>query len=735
MFQLAPESILTKRGQIGFNGAIRTILGILAITCICVCAARAQEPDKVVADFEGTNYGSWVTTGAAFGSGPAPGTLPGQMNVDGFRGNGLVNSFYGGDDSTGTLTSPPFKVERRFLQFRIGGGGSPGKTCINLLLDGKIVRSSTGPNTVPGGSEHLAQQQWDVGELLNQRVVLQIVDQATGSWGHVNIDQIVQSDRKIPGLIGLSDVSRQIKVEGRYLNLPVKNGAPKRRVSVLLDGKAEREFDIELAPGKPDWWAFMDLTPFKGGNLGVKVDKLPEDSTGLKAIDQSDEIKDHDSLYREALRPQFHFTSRRGWLNDPNGLVFYQGEYHLFYQHNPYGWDWGNMTWGHAVSPDLIHWQELPNALFPDQHGGMFSGSAMVDWNNTAGFQTGKENVLVAMFTAAGKPFTQGLAFSNDRGRTWTKYDNNPVLPHLAAENRDPKVIWYAPEKEWVMALYLDHSDYALFSSPDLKRWEKLSDVTIPGDSECPEFFEIALDGNPQTKRWIFYGASGRYLIGTFDGKNFHPESGPLVLQQGNCWYASQTFNDVPATDGRRILIPWGRTGTGFRGMPFNQSMGIPVELTLRTTDAGPRLFANPVKELASLRTKSHSIKARTFSAEENPLANVEGELFDIVTEITPGDAAEIIFNLRGVPVAYDVKKEELSCGDRKALLKTRGGKIRLRLLVDRASIDIFGDDGAVYLPMSAAILAANRSLELYTKGGNAKIDSMEVFELKPAWE
>ncbi|HWQ91869.1 MAG TPA: glycoside hydrolase family 32 protein, partial [Clostridia bacterium] len=298
----------------------------------------------------------------------------------------------------------------------------------------------------------------------------------------------------------------------------------------------------------------------------------------------------------EPLRPQFHFTSRRGWLNDPNGLVFYKGEYHLFYQHNPYGWGWGNMHWGHAVSPDLVHWKELPIALYPDEHGTMFSGSAVVDWNNTAGFQSGSEKPLVAMFTAAGKPFTQGLAFSNDRGRTWTKYENNPVLPHIVAENRDPKVIWHAPEQKWVMALYLDESDYALFASKDLKRWEKLSDVRIPGDSECPEFFEMPVEGREGETRWVFYGASGRHLVGKFDGTTFKPEGGPQELQRGNCWYASQTYSDIPARDGRRILIPWGRMTARevpfHQGMPFNQMMGLPVELTLRNTDDGLRLCA-----------------------------------------------------------------------------------------------------------------------------------------------
>jgi fructan beta-fructosidase len=199
--------------------------------------------------------------------------------------------------------------------------------------------------------------------------------------------------------------------------------------------------------------------------------------------------------YGERLRPQFHFTSRTNWLNDPNGLVFYKGEYHLFFQHNPSGINWGNMTWGHAVSTDLLHWRQLDDALKPDRLGTIFSGSAVVDWDNTAGFQSGNEKTLVAIFTSAGKPFTQSMAYSTDRGRSWRKYDKNPVLNHVAGENRDPKVIWHVPTKRWIMALYLDGEKYALFSSPDLKRWEKLCDLPEFGASECPDFFELQITG------------------------------------------------------------------------------------------------------------------------------------------------------------------------------------------------------------------------------------------------
>jgi fructan beta-fructosidase len=547
---------------------------------------------------------------------------------------------------------------------------------------------------------------------------------------------LAQGNRPSPasaqGLPGAVDPSREIILQKRYLNLPVKNGGPKRQMTVLIDGEPPRRFEIELADERPDWWAFMDIAPFPGKRATLRVDQLAPGSSGLSAIDQSDEIKNADTLYREKLRPQFHFSARRGWNNDPNGLVFYKGEYHLFFQHNPYGWSWGNMHWGHAVSPDLIHWTELPIALYPDEHGTMFSGSAVVDWNNTSGFQTGREKVLVCIFAAAGNPFTQDIAYSNDRGRTWAKYANNPVLPHVAAENRDPKVIWYAPEQKWVMALYLDKNDYALFSSKNLKAWERLSSVTIPGTSECPEFFEIPLDGIKQNTRWILYGGNGRYLIGRFDGRTFTPDSGPHDLQFGNCFYASQTFNDIPPRDGRRILIPWGQMATP--GMPFNQMMGLPVELTLRTTEEGPRLFVNPVTEHASLVIRTHTIRPGPLRPGDNPLANLKGELLDISTEVACDSASELEFNLRGIPVVYDVTKGILSCRDKKAPLHAVGGRIRLRLLVDRTSVDIFGNDGRLYMPMGVIVPSDNLSLAISARGGSARINSLEVRELQPAW-
>ena len=189
------------------------------------------------------------------------------------------------------------------------------------------------------------------------------------------------------------------------------------------------------------------------------------------------------------------------------------------------------MTWGHAVSKDMIHWTQLDHAIYPDDLGTIFSGSAVVDQRNTAGFQTGDEKVLVAFYTSAGthttpsRPFTQSIAYSNDRGRTWEKYSGNPVLGHIKGHNRDPKVVEHKPSGRWVMALFIDEHDYALFGSSNLRQWEHLCDLTLPGVSECPDLFELPVDGDPAHTKWVFWGASGGYVLGTFDGSTFQAET------------------------------------------------------------------------------------------------------------------------------------------------------------------------------------------------------------------
>jgi len=705
---------------------------------IAFLAMNLQAADDIlVADFEANDYQGWKVSGDAFGTKPAQGTLPGQMEVSGFQGKGLVNSFSGGDDSTGMLTSPAFSIQRKYINFLIGGGKHPGKACINLIVNNKTVRTASGPNDRPGGTEALDWASWDVSKFAGKQAVIEIVDQQTGGWGHINIDHIIQSDKNFH--VPVVDVQRSMRFNQKYLQLPVKHGAAKRLLRMRIANRLVREFVIEYAEAEPDYWVFLDISPFKGKTASLELAGVRGGKAkALDTVFQSDQLKEADGFYKEGLRPQYHFTSRRGWNNDSNGMVYYAGEYHLFYQHNPFGWAWGNMTWGHAVSTDMIHWQELDDAIHPDALGTIFSGSAVIDKRNTTGFKAGSEAPLVCIYTSAGgtnqwsrdagNKFTQSLAYSNDRGRSWTTYAHNPVLEHIRGSNRDPKVIWHEPSNQWVIVLYLDEHEMAFYTSKDLKTWTETSRLKC--FHECPELFALPVDGDEANSKWILYGASGEYLIGDFDGKTFKPETDQIRFHHGNCFYASQTFNNMP--DERRVQIAWGRIET--RGMPFNQMMLFPVTLKLNSTDAGIRMQAYPIKEIRKLRGEKTSIRNQTIKPGDNPLKALRGDCFDINTVVEVGDA-DFGLRLRDKELIYKAQEQTLSFGDHSAQVKPKQGKLRLRLLVDRTSIEVFANQGEIYMPLRCLPDEADtREIAFFSKG-DVTVKRMNVFELKSIWK
>ncbi|HVT12789.1 MAG TPA: glycoside hydrolase family 32 protein [Fimbriimonadaceae bacterium] len=427
--------------------------------------------------------------------------------------------------------------------------------------------------------------------------------------------------------------------------------------------------------------------------------------------------------YSEPLRPQFHFTAQKGWLNDPNGLVYFKGEYHLFFQHNPFGTEWGNMTWGHAVSKDLVHWTQLPEAIEPDALGTIFSGSAAVDQHGTAGFGNG---ALVCMYTAAGgtndaskgKPFTQCLAYSTD-GRTFHKFEGNPVLPHIEGENRDPKLIWYSPTHTWILALYLDGNRYALFSSIDLKHWTKTCDVDMSGTSECPDFFELPIDGG---KKWVFWGANGNYRVGRFDGKVFTPETNPIRSNFGNTSYAAQTYFNDPK--GRRVQIAWLRD-SNFPDTAWNQQMGFPAELKLRATSQGPRLSIYPVEEIKSL----HGPKLK---GKDGWYASASG-LLDIDARFEVPESGVLALTVNGRTISYDVASQTLQALGKRASVPPVLGRLDLRILADRASIEIYAQSGLVYMPLFTLPETSERGFRVQTTRG-WKAEKMDVYVVRSAW-
>ena len=564
-----------------------------------------------------------------------------------------------------------------------------------------------------------------------QQVVIQIVDRHTGGWGHVNVDHIIQSDQKREQ----APASRELNLNARYLHFPVRTGAPKRRMRLAAAGETIREFEIELAGDDAEFFVFTDVADWTGQTVTINVDKLSADSGALDAIRQSDEVPQADVFYSESFRPQFHFTSRRGWLNDPNGLVYHDGEWHLYYQHNPYGWNWGNMHWGHAVSSDLFRWQELGEAVYPYEFGDWaFSGSAVVDHHNTSGMQQGDEPVLVAFYTSTGRG--ECVLFSHDRGRTWTEYEGNPVVRH---QGRDPKVIWHAPTERWVMAVYTEpegQQQIAFYTSADLKQWEFAS--RIDGFFECPDLFELSVDGDASRTRWVLYAADGRYMLGDFDGREFRPESGKHQLWHGN-FYAAQTYDNAP--DGRRVQIGWGQ-GITFPDMPFNQQMVVPVELTLRELPEGIRMFGEPVAELLSMRGEKFDIPELKLENESHAINGPTGGLFDIELHIAPGPSARVGLKIGEHSVVINTSERDgqsapsrtLNCGQ-VAVPIPADGDVSLRILVDRGSIEVFVDDGALALSVGALVPADHPPLEVFASGSLAPATiSGAVHEIKSAW-
>lgn len=486
------------------------------------------------------------------------------------------------------------------------------------------------------------------------------------------------------------------------------------------------------------------------------------------------------SYYDEDYRPQYHFTPEANWMNDPNGMVYYAGEYHLFYQYHPYGLQWGPMHWGHAVSKDLVTWEHLPVALYPDEKGTIFSGSAVVDKNNTSGFQTGKERPLVAIYTQDREGHqVQSIAYSNDKGRTWTKYAGNPVIPNPGKKDfRDPKVFWYEKEKKWVMVLAAGDR-ILIYTSKNLKQWTYASEFgqgqgSHGGVWECPDLFELPVDGNPNQKKWVMQvsvgngavsGGSGmQYFVGDFDGthfKNENPSNKVLWTDYGRDFYAAVSWSDIPATDSRRLWLGWmsnWQYANDVPTSPWRSATSIPRELKLKAFTEGVRVVQTPVKELETIRGTSKKWKNLTISpASHNVLAGQSGDAYEINAEfkVSPGSAAEFGFKVRTgenqfTKVGYDRRNAKLfvdrsesgndtfnpafNTGKETAPLKPVNGKVKMRIFVDRSSVEVFGNDGKQVITDIILPDRSSKGLELYAAKGGVKVKSLTIHPLKKVW-
>ena len=443
-----------------------------------------------------------------------------------------------------------------------------------------------------------------------------------------------------------------IKVENptKYLLLPIQE--EKDEAQVLLDtgSKEDTWMDVRLAQNGSDY--FVPFALGKGKTATVKILGLKKDALALNLMKLSDTF---DTTNTDYYRPSYHFTPLYGWMNDPNGMVYKDGEYHLYFQYNPYGSKWGNMHWGHAVSKDLVHWEHLDPAIARDPVGHIFSGSSVVDKKNTAGF--GK-NAIIAIYTnnSVNHDEVQCIAYSNDNGRTFTKYEGNPVLTPFDGlkDFRDPKVFWYEKGKCWYMIVSAD-KETRFYKSKNLKKWTYVSAFgkgmgQQPCQYECPDFFQLPVNGDKKKMKWVmtmninpgcwFGGSATEYFVGDFDGKNFTcPDAHDVKwLDWGKDHYATVTFSN---TDDRVLGITWMSNWQYANLTPFKQNRGangLPRELKLYENNGKYYVSENVAPEVYALRKDTKSLPDASVADAKDlkgVAANMEG-VFEIEADVTP---------------------------------------------------------------------------------------------------
>jgi len=484
--------------------------------------------------------------------------------------------------------------------------------------------------------------------------------------------------------------------------------------------------------------------------------------------------------YKEPFRPQFHFSPHHNWTNDPNGLVYYKGEYHLFYQYNPMGNTWGHMSWGHAVSPDLVHWKALPLAIPEDDKNMIFSGSCVVDKNNTTGFATKPGQVpMVAIYTAHIIPDkskrndyrqNQHIAYSLDDGRTWTRYEGNPVLDQHKKDFRDPKVFWYAAGKKWVMLVSLPNEHIVQFySSPDLKTWTYLSDFGPAGDVsgiwECPDLLRVPVNGQPDKYKWVLINSQQttmQYFVGDFDGTTFHNENPADVILRpdyGPDFYAGITYNNLPA-ESNPVLLGWANNwkyGEAIPTSPWRSAMSLPRSLQVKKTGNTWLLLEQPVKSLKELRNTDATVEWEDKTITGEKAMPLKGQTLEIIADLIPGHGATCGVKLavsgsQAFVIGYDAASEKLfidrsqsgntsfhnefpKWSTASAHVPLQEGKLRLHIFYDKSIVEVFANDGSTVLTAQTFPDADHNGVIFFSDKGATKVAGAKMWLLNSSWK
>lgn len=490
--------------------------------------------------------------------------------------------------------------------------------------------------------------------------------------------------------------------------------------------------------------------------------------------------------FDEPYRPQFHYTPQRNWMNDPNGLVYHDGTYHLFHQYNPEGNTWGHMSWNHATSEDLVHWDHQGVAIPEEGNEMIFSGSAVVDHDNTSDLGDGDDaSPMVAIYTSHytldddSIDQAQSLAYSTDGGETWTKYEGNPVLEHEDPDFRDPNVFWYEPDETWIMAVALPTQHKVQFyASDDLKEWRHLSDFGPAGGTdgiwECPALFRVPVEGEPDSTRWVLQvdlnpgsvagGSGGQYFVGDFDGTTFTPheegpDDAPHWVDYGPDFYAVIPWNNVPDEDGRALWMAWMNNweyAEDIPTSPWRSAQTLPRSVHLRTVDGSPRLVQKPVEELQQLREDHVELGERSLDPGATPLGEeaVAGTTLELLVEFDPEDADTVGLNVRvgddeKTVVGYDAASDsvfvdrtasgtvdfhEAFAARDAAPLAPVDGRVRLHVFVDRSSVEVFANDGARMLTHRIFPDENSDDVSLFAEGGTARLTNFDAWSLRSIW-
>lgn len=558
-----------------------------------------------------------------------------------------------------------------------------------------------------------------------------------------------------------------LDVKENYMLLPVQDDAPEGKICIVRNNVQEGTFmNVRLARERVDSYVPFVLSAYKGQHISIDIQGVPENALCWKELKMSDSF---DMTNKEKFRPVYHHTPAYGWMNDPNGMFYKDGVYHLYFQYNPYGSVWGNMHWGHSTSTDLMHWKFEGCAIVPDAWGAIFSGSCVVDHENTAGF--GKEAVVAFYTSAKATPWgdvqSQSMAYSLDNGKTFTKYEGNPILTSSERDFRDPKVFWYAPGKHWVMMLAVgQHME--IYSSANLKEWKKESEFGAMqgahgGVWECPDLVEIPVEGTRE-KKWVlicnlnpggpFGGSAAQYFVGSFDGKKFVNESPTQTkwMDWGKDNYATVTWNNAP--DGRCIALGWMSNWQYANNVPTRQYRSantLARDLTLYREGQELYLKSTPSVEVKKARGEKVSISSFKVSDKHEVMLFNDGQgAYEIEMVIQNAGSSKIGFallNEKGekVDMYYDLNRK-LFVMDRSesgivdfsrdfpavtvAPVNT-DKELTLRLFVDCSSVEAFGEDGKFVMTNLVFPSVPYRKMSLESDKNGYVVKSLNVYKLQ----